>query len=138
MRMEPSTFSTRSVTSASTSYSCTTLSSSGSMANAFCENKAMKAAARVKPARLFIAQRHHRIDLHGAPRGKIARKSRGYHQQSDYAGIRHDIGSADAIEHGPEHAGQTDRGENSHGHAAQNQREALPENHAQHVDTLGA
>src|SRR4029077_16446699 len=140
MRMEPSVFATLKVAFAPTSYFCSTLSSSGSMANKVRKkNSAIVAAIAMarKAGRLLIPQRYHGIDLHGAAGGNVTGERRGHDEQTDDPGIGDNISGADSVEHRAEQSGETDRGEHSHEDAGEHQGEALAENHSQHVETLG-
>src|ERR1700730_1530975 len=103
--MEPSVFATLRVAFASKSYFWTRISSNGSTANALGagnRNTATRAksavaapvcrgvlaeaargpsavASALRPSsQLFIPQRHHRVDLHGAAGGNVAVERRGH------------------------------------------------------------
>src|SRR5258708_3302967 len=80
----------------------------------------------------FIPQRYHWIDFHGASGRNITGKPRGHDEQANDAGVGHYIRGADSVKHGGEQTRETNRSENSHSHAGQNQSEALAENHPQH------
>src|SRR5438067_5238351 len=111
MRTAPSVLRILKVTSASQGYFRSTISSMTSTARALCEinrNAAARAmhavaaalwAARVTATqlptcashseaateeRLFIPQRHHRIDLHRAPRGNVAGESCCHDEHTDH------------------------------------------------------
>src|ERR1700674_4008654 len=117
MRTDPSVLRIVKVTAPSLGYFCSTISSTGSTAKAPCANKRNAAAtmenavaaplcrgaercsrrlsavatAVAPSSRLFIPQRHHRIDLHGAAGGNVAGEGRSHDEQADDTGVGHDI-----------------------------------------------
>src|SRR5437764_1090556 len=99
--MEPSAFATLSVAFASTSYFCSTISSNGSMANAVGEKSSGTEAASAnakRACRLFIPQRYHGINFHGAAGRKVAGEGGGDGKQADHTDISHNIGRAHSVE----------------------------------------
>ena len=103
MRTEPSVLRILKVAFASQGYFCSTISSITSTARAL-EIKGMRQLARAisltaRLKALFIPQRHHRIDLHRAPRGNVAGESCGRDEHTDHACVGQDIRSANAVEH---------------------------------------
>src|SRR3954462_3189840 len=130
-------FWTLKVTSASTPYFCSTISSSGSTANADPTDRAHRThSTREENERLLIAQRHHWIDFHGAPRGNVTGHGGRDHEQTHDARIRNDVGRAHAVEHRRQQPGESYGPDDSENHTGQNERETLPENHPQHVAAL--
>src|SRR5438477_4669864 len=103
MRTEPSVLWIFKVASASQGYFCSTISSMTTTTRAR-ERKGIRQKARVirltaRWKALFIPQRHHRIDLHGAPRGNVAGESCGRDEHTDHASVGQDIRSANAVVH---------------------------------------
>src|SRR6266446_4747115 len=103
MRTAPSVLRILKVASASQGYFCSTISSMTSTARAL-EMKGIRQMARAisltaRLKELFIPQRHHRIDLHRAPRGNVAGESCGHDEHRDHASVGQDIRSANAVEH---------------------------------------
>src|ERR1041384_5249480 len=123
-------FWTLKVATASTLYSCSTISSNGSTANAAGNNaraprrhavavalwaardrgvQTKRGASHSEAATeeaLFIAQRHHRIDFHGAPRGNVTGHRGRDHEQAHHARIGDDVGRAHAVEHRRQQPGE--------------------------------
>src|SRR4051812_46138671 len=125
-------FWTDRVTLGSTSNFWSMISSRGSMALAVATNRTHATHGPHKRKRLFIAQRYHRIDFHGATRGNVTRQGRGGPKKADHAGIGRDVRAPDAIQHRRNKTGETDRSQDADNDPCNYQGEALPENHRQH------
>jgi len=75
---------------------------------------------------------------HWRTRRKCRYSARQARRKADDDSVSHDVRGEDAVKQGGEQAGEPGGSENPNRHHGQDEGETLPENHSQHIESLGS